>query len=66
MSLVAGQTCRFLEPVLADYWRKGETSGHIQKVREVPIDYDADTMLGRLDQVGLPYEPPELFLQAAE
>jgi phosphoribosyl-AMP cyclohydrolase len=32
-------------------WRKGETSGHVQKVREVRLDCDADTVLLRVDSV---------------
>ena len=33
-------------------WRKGEESGHAQKVREVRIDCDADAILLKVDQVG--------------
>ena len=33
-------------------WRKGEESGHIQKVREVRIDCDADAVLLKVEQVG--------------
>src|SRR5438874_12865052 len=33
-------------------WRKGEESGHVQEVREVLIDCDADTILLRVKQVG--------------
>ncbi|WP_020671563.1 phosphoribosyl-AMP cyclohydrolase [Amycolatopsis nigrescens] len=33
-------------------WVKGETSGHVQHVREVRLDCDADTVLVRVDQVG--------------
>jgi phosphoribosyl-AMP cyclohydrolase len=32
-------------------WRKGETSGHVQKVREVRLDCDADTVLLRVESV---------------
>jgi phosphoribosyl-ATP pyrophosphohydrolase/phosphoribosyl-AMP cyclohydrolase len=32
-------------------WQKGETSGHIQKVREVLYDCDADCLLVRAEQV---------------
>ncbi|GAA4527750.1 phosphoribosyl-AMP cyclohydrolase [Brachybacterium paraconglomeratum] len=35
-----------------EYWRKGDTSGHVQWVRSVAIDCDADTLLIRVDQVG--------------
>jgi phosphoribosyl-AMP cyclohydrolase len=33
-------------------WRKGEESGHVQKVREVRIDCDADAVLLQVEQVG--------------
>jgi phosphoribosyl-AMP cyclohydrolase len=33
-------------------WMKGETSGHVQKVREVYIDCDGDTLLFKVDQTG--------------
>ena len=33
-------------------WRKGEESGHAQKLREVRLDCDADAILLKVDQVG--------------
>src|SRR5580704_10838146 len=33
-------------------WRKGETSGHTLRVREMRIDCDADAVLVRVDAVG--------------
>jgi phosphoribosyl-AMP cyclohydrolase len=33
-------------------WRKGEESGHTQKVREMRLDCDSDAILLRVDQVG--------------
>ncbi len=33
-------------------WRKGETSGHIQKLVEMRIDCDGDTILLSVDQTG--------------
>ncbi|MBD3316439.1 MAG: phosphoribosyl-AMP cyclohydrolase [Chitinivibrionales bacterium] len=33
-------------------WLKGETSGHVQKVREVCIDCDGDALLFKIDQTG--------------
>jgi phosphoribosyl-AMP cyclohydrolase len=33
-------------------WRKGEESGHVQKVVEVRLDCDADAVLLRVEQVG--------------
>jgi len=34
------------------YWRKGDTSGHVQWVRDVRLDCDGDAVLVRVDQVG--------------
>ncbi len=33
-------------------WRKGESSGHVQKVREVRLDCDNDAILLLVEQVG--------------
>jgi len=33
-------------------WQKGETSGHVQLVREVWMDCDADTILLKVKQLG--------------
>ena len=33
-------------------WHKGDTSGHIQKVKEMYYDCDADTILAKIEQVG--------------
>lgn len=35
-----------------EYWRKGDTSGHVQHVRSVSLDCDGDAVLVRVDQVG--------------
>jgi len=34
------------------HWVKGETSGHVQHVRDVRVDCDGDTLLLEVDQVG--------------
>jgi phosphoribosyl-AMP cyclohydrolase len=34
------------------FWMKGETSGHIQTVKDIAFDCDGDTLLIRVDQVG--------------
>jgi phosphoribosyl-AMP cyclohydrolase len=36
----------------AAYWVKGESSGHAQKVHEVRLDCDGDTVLVTVDQTG--------------
>ena len=33
-------------------WRKGEESGHVQKLKELRIDCDADTVLMKVEQLG--------------
>jgi phosphoribosyl-AMP cyclohydrolase len=33
-------------------WRKGEQSGHVQKVRELRLDCDADAVLLKVEQAG--------------
>ena len=33
-------------------WKKGESSGHIQHVRELRLDCDGDTVLIRIEQTG--------------
>jgi len=33
-------------------WRKGEESGHIQRVREIRMDCDSDVVLLKVEQVG--------------
>lgn len=36
----------------AKLWKKGEESGHVQKVREILVDCDADTLIYMVDQTG--------------
>jgi len=33
-------------------WRKGETSGHVQKIKEIQLDCDADVILLKVEQLG--------------
>ena len=33
-------------------WHKGESSGHVQKVRSVRLDCDSDTILLLVEQIG--------------
>lgn len=37
----------------AEYWVKGETSGNPQRVIEVRLDCDGDTLLVKVDQTGV-------------
>jgi phosphoribosyl-ATP pyrophosphohydrolase/phosphoribosyl-AMP cyclohydrolase len=34
------------------FWQKGETSGHIQRVKDILYDCDQDTLLIKVDQTG--------------
>jgi phosphoribosyl-AMP cyclohydrolase len=36
----------------SELWHKGATSGHIQKVKQLFYDCDADTILVKIEQVG--------------
>ncbi len=33
-------------------WRKGESSGHVQNVKELRLDCDADVVLMKVEQIG--------------
>lgn len=35
-----------------EMWRKGGTSGHVQRVREIRVDCDGDAVIYRVDQTG--------------
>jgi len=35
-----------------EYWRKGDTSGHIQLVKGARLDCDGDTLLFQVEQIG--------------
>lgn len=34
------------------YWKKGESSGHVQRVLDVALDCDGDTLLIQVEQIG--------------
>ncbi len=33
-------------------WRKGEVSGHVQKIKSICLDCDGDTLVLKVDQIG--------------
>lgn len=35
-----------------EFWMKGETSGHVQHVKQIALDCDGDTLLIQVEQVG--------------
>jgi phosphoribosyl-AMP cyclohydrolase len=50
-TLRTGRACYFSRS-RGKLWRKGEESGHVQEVREVYVDCDADTVLLKVRQIG--------------
>jgi phosphoribosyl-AMP cyclohydrolase len=50
-TLTTGRTW-FYSRSRGEYWRKGDTSGHVQRVRSVALDCDGDALLVRVDQTG--------------
>jgi phosphoribosyl-AMP cyclohydrolase len=42
--------CTYWSRSRQEYWVKGETSGHVQRVVSVALDCDGDTVLVRVDQ----------------
>jgi phosphoribosyl-ATP pyrophosphohydrolase/phosphoribosyl-AMP cyclohydrolase len=51
-SLESGET-HFWSRSRQKLWKKGETSGHIQKIRAILADCDEDTLLVEVEQVGV-------------
>ena len=52
MSLEQGRTV-FWSRSRQEVWRKGDTSGHAQYVKSAALDCDADTLLVKVEQVGV-------------
>lgn len=50
-TLATGETW-FYSRSRQELWHKGETSGHIQKVKQILYDCDADTLLLQVEQEG--------------
>jgi len=50
-TMESGYTC-FYSRSREQLWTKGETSGHVQKVKEIRYDCDADTLLILVEQTG--------------
>ena len=51
-TLTTGRVCYFSRS-RARLWRKGESSGQIQRLMELRVDCDGDTLLALVDQTGV-------------
>lgn len=49
---IAGGRVVFWSRSRQEYWRKGDTSGHVQHLKSISIDCDGDALLVEVDQVG--------------
>src|SRR3982074_2850268 len=50
-TLATGKT-HFWSRARKKFWMKGETSGHIQAVKDIAFDCDGDTLLIQVEQTG--------------
>jgi phosphoribosyl-AMP cyclohydrolase len=50
-TIETGRTC-FWSRSRQKFWIKGETSGHVQTVKDIAFDCDGDTLLIQVEQVG--------------
>lgn len=51
-TLTTGRVCYWSRSRKA-LWRKGESSGQVQRLVELRLDCDGDTLLARVDQLGV-------------
>lgn len=51
-TLTSGRVC-YWSRSRRSLWRKGETSGQVQMLKTLLVDCDGDTLLAKVDQVGV-------------
>ncbi|TWB13954.1 phosphoribosyl-AMP cyclohydrolase [Nitrospirillum amazonense] len=51
-TLATGRVC-YWSRSRQSFWRKGDTSGQVQRLRELRVDCDGDTLLLLVDQAGV-------------
>ncbi|MFW6415333.1 MAG: phosphoribosyl-AMP cyclohydrolase [Thermodesulfobacteriota bacterium] len=49
---LSNQVAHFFSRSRQKLWKKGESSGHVQKVHSVRLDCDSDTILLQVEQLG--------------
>ena len=66
-TIATGQT-HFWSRSRQKLWRKGETSGHVQQVRDIAFDCDGDTLLIQVEQNGVACHEgyPSCFFRSVE
>lgn len=50
-TITTGRAC-YWSRSRRSFWRKGDTSGHSQHIKEIYLDCDGDTILLKIDQIG--------------
>ena len=51
--MLTSRLCRVFDRSRQQLWKKGETSGNVQRVREILYDCDGDALLLKIDQTGV-------------
>ncbi len=52
LETIASKTAVYFSRSRQRLWRKGEESGHVQRVKDIRLDCDGDVLLLQVEQVG--------------